>query len=107
FTILAENNVGIFGLREDGSVWTCSLNYRNAKVEEWKNVVDLKASGRIVAALHADGHVSYAVADGGAQEKIDEVSSWKDIVAIATDGMTIVGKTKNGELCTSVIRSVR
>ena len=107
FTKLAENNVGIFGLREDGSVWTCSLNYRNAKVEEWKNVVDLKASGRIVAALHADGHVSYAVADGGAQEKIDEVSSWKDIVAIATDSMTIVGKAKNGELCTSVIRSVR
>ncbi|QGQ96770.1 hypothetical protein EHS13_18740 [Paenibacillus psychroresistens] len=85
---------GVIALLENGTVQQVGLlwDYKEiAVVKAWKNIVAVTARGSFVVGLLADGSV---VATGERMER-DEVSNWKDVVAISTDTNTI-GLKKDG-----------
>lgn len=97
FCGIAENQVSIFGLRNDGTVISGSYLY-TGEVDRWTNVTTIRAASDYVVALHSDGHVSAAASTTLQNGWMDSIRQWEDIVEIDTNGMVIVGKTGEGEI---------
>lgn len=99
FCGIAENQVSVFGLRNDGTVVAGSYLYAGV-VDSWKNVSVICAALDYIVALHSDGHVSAAASSGQQNEWIETIQQWKDIVEINVNGTLIVGRTSKGEIKT-------
>ena len=113
---LAENAIGVFGLRKNGTVACCvEPRYSCGEiVGSWRGVRGIAAEGStgascvaVIAAVHTDGTVSaVGVRETGSKE-IEEVKSWKNVVAVAVgyNGRFIAGKTADGEILFAVLES--
>lgn len=110
---LAENAIGVFGLRKDGTVASyAKVRYSCGEiVGSWEGVCGIAAEGSpgefctaVIAAVHTDGTVS-AVGVRETSKEIEEVKAWKDIVAVAVgdNGQFIAGKTTDGEILFAVL----
>ncbi len=110
---LAENAIGVFGLRKDGTVASyAKVRYSCGEiVGSWEGVCGITAEGSpgesctaVIAAVHTDGTVS-AVGVRETSKEIEEVKAWKDIVAVAVgdNGQFIAGKTTDGEILFAVL----
>ncbi len=83
------------GLRADGTVIACDgngdTNINNVK--NWTNIVAI-AVGNGIIGLKKDGTVV-------SSNNIPELSSWKDIIKISSDGDCVVGIKSNGSAITT------
>lgn len=71
------------------------------KPESWENVTMIRAAGEILLGLRSDGTVVLALPNGRREEEREgnnALAQWKDITAIATNGTSVVGTTKDGRL---------
>ena len=81
-----------FGLRSNGTVVTTSSDSRHQVVDEWQDIVAISAFGQVlVTGLRVDGTVVSNI--GWLQE---EMSNWRDIMAVSTGSGHITGLRTDG-----------
>lgn len=83
------------GLKADGTViasgYSSTLNAVNPIIETWSDIVDIagKFNSKFLVGLKADGTVVCT-------QDIPSLSSWENIIAIASSGGTVVGLKDDG-----------
>ena len=91
---LANNDMGTFGLRSDGTVLYAGTNlYGLTKVSEWTNVTYIAAAGTYVVGIREDGTV---LAAGGNSFGQCDVQDWTDIIAVSVNDDHVIGLRKDG-----------
>jgi len=79
----SSDSFTLYGLKSDGTVVAVGDNqYGQREVSDWRNVVQLRASEGVAAALRSDGTVVIAGGDWFTQEERDEIATWENIVEI-------------------------
>ena len=97
FCGIAENEISVFGLLENGRVVSGSTFYEGL-VDRWENVTQICAAGEVVVALHEDGTVSMTLTNRQTDIRTETVEMWNNITEIATNGNVVAGMTKDGKV---------
>jgi alpha-tubulin suppressor-like RCC1 family protein len=93
--ITAANSfeIGLFGLKEDGTVTT--LSKAIPEIHKWQDIVDISMGYGHIFGLKKDGTV---IAAGDNSFKQCEVSNWKNVVCICANAFNTMGLKSNGTI---------
>lgn len=100
-TAISSRSELTIGLCSDGTVVSSGSLTNRAKVQDWKDIVDISMGGIHCAGVKKDGTVICAKVSGY-NDRIDygqlDVSSWHDIASVVCGSYCTVGVKKDGTI---------